>query len=138
MRVSKRSGGPPSNPPPESGTIRKSWKNRLRVALAYPNVYAVGMANLGFQTVYRLFNQAEHMVCERVFVPDRDMRPNEPVVSLESGRPLADFDIVAFSISFENDYQHLLTLLAQGGLPLRSQDRTARHPLVLAGGVPVS
>ena len=121
--------------PPESGTIRKSWKNRLRVALAYPNVYAVGMANLGFQTVYRLFNQAEHVVCERVFVPDRDVRPNIPLASLESGRPLTDFDIVAFSVSFENDYPHLLTLLAQGGLPLRSHERNQRQPLVLAGGV---
>jgi radical SAM superfamily enzyme YgiQ (UPF0313 family) len=135
MMASKRSFDPPSNLPSESGTIRKSWKHRLRVALAYPNVYAVGMANLGFQTVYRLFNQIEHVVCERVFVPDRDMRPQRPAVSLESGRPLTDFDIVAFSISFENDYPHLLTLLAQGGLPLHSHERTERHPLVLAGGV---
>lgn len=131
----------------ETGVIRKSWRRRISVALTYPNTYHVGMSSLGFQTVYRLLNDIEDVVCERVFLPDRlESKPEgrsgsrmgssqTKIRSEESGRPLQDFDVVAFSISFENDYVNLLTIFAQAGLPFRSGDRTADHPLIVAGGV---
>ena len=120
----------------EIGTIRKQWQGRVRVALVYPNHYRVAMANLGFQTVYRLLNAMEHVVCERAFLPDAQ-EGDGPVVSLESGRRLSDFDCVAFSLSFENDYPNVLTLLEKAALPLRSALRGASLPLVIAGGVAV-
>jgi radical SAM family uncharacterized protein len=119
----------------EIGTIRKSWHQRVRVALVYPNHYHVGMSNLGYQTLYRLFNELDHVVCERAFLPDGSGSKTTRPTTMESGRPIADADIIAFSISFENDYPHLLTILDQAGIPLRSSERNARHPLVIAGGV---
>ncbi len=119
----------------ELGTIRKSWQGRLHVALVYPNLYHVGMSNLGFQAVYRHLNALEHVVCERVFMPDKGTAGGSPLVSLESGRPLADFDCLAFSIAYENDYASVLTILEKAGLPLRTAHRGDSLPLVAAGGV---
>lgn len=119
----------------EIGVIRKSWQSRLSVALVYPNRYHVGMSNLGFQTLYRLFNSYEHVVCERAFLPDVGQRQNTPSQTVESGRPLAAADIIAFSLSFENDYPNLLAILDNAGLPLQAAERTQDHPLVIAGGV---
>ncbi len=115
----------------EIGTIRKGWKGRIRVALVYPNRYAVGMSNLGFQAVYQLLNDIDHVVCERAFLNPRDSR----IRTIESGRQLPDFDIIAFSVSFENDYPNLLTILGNANLPLQSRDRGETHPLIIAGGV---
>ncbi|NVM57614.1 MAG: radical SAM protein, partial [Desulfobacterales bacterium] len=119
----------------ETGTIRKDWSGKISVALTYPNYYHVGMSNLGFQTLYRLINNLEDVVCERVFLPEREARSNRRVRSLESGTRLADLDIIAFSISFENDYPNLLTILAEAGIPLLSSERNSPHPLIIAGGV---
>jgi radical SAM superfamily enzyme YgiQ (UPF0313 family) len=119
----------------EVGAIRKQWQGRVRVALVYPNHYAVGMSNLGFQTVYKLLNGLDHVLCERAFLPDSEQDRPGRLCSLESGRPLSDFDIVAFSISFENDYPHVLSLLQKAGLPLSPAHRGASLPLALAGGV---
>lgn len=118
----------------EHGTLRKAWAGRIRVALVYPNSYAVGMSNLGFQTVYRLLNDLDGVVCERAFLPDGNT-PQAAPVTVESGQPLTAFDAVAFSVSFENDYPNILTLLQKAGIPLRSRDRGTPHPLVMAGGV---
>jgi radical SAM superfamily enzyme YgiQ (UPF0313 family) len=118
----------------EIGTIRKRWHNRVRVALVYPNHYRVGMANLGFQTVYKLLNALEHVVCERMFLPDPGAGRTD-IVSLESGRKPAEFDCIAFSLSFENDYINVLTVLDKAALPLPSAERTISLPLILAGGV---
>jgi radical SAM family uncharacterized protein len=119
----------------EIGTIRKSRRQKIRIALVYPNRYHVGMSSLGYQTLYDLLNGLDQVVCERVFLPEskesKIVRPS----TIESGRPMADADIIAFSISFENDYPHLLTLLEQAGISLRSADRSNPHPLVIAGGV---
>ncbi len=115
----------------EVGTIRKSRRGKIRVALVYPNSYHVGMSSLGLQTLYRQFNRAEHVVCERVFLPAAGAMP----ISVESGSPLAEADLIAFSISFENDYPNVLTILDQASIPQRSEQRGARHPLVIAGGV---
>src|SRR6476646_6029435 len=90
----------------ETGYVTKPHGDRLRVALAFPNTYWVGMSNLGFQTVYRLFNAQDDIVCERVFLPpkqelsDLALHKTAPV-TLESQTPLGDFDVVAFSVSFE-------------------------------------
>lgn len=119
----------------EIGTIRKQWKGRIKVALVYPNVYHIGMSNLGFQTVYDLLNTIEHVVCERAFLPDDNETTSQRIFSIESGNPLSDFDIIAFSVSFENDYPNILTIIERSGLPLLSVDRENPHPLVIAGGV---
>jgi len=115
----------------EIGTIRKR-EAAVRVALVYPNHYAPAMSNLGFQTVYRLVNRIEPVSCERVFLPES---ASDDPASLESAAPLQNFDVVAFSISFENDYPNVLRILQQAGIPLQSVERSAGHPLVIAGGV---
>lgn len=115
----------------ETGVIRKNWLGRISIALVYPNQYAVGLPNLGFQTVYRLLNSFESVVCERVFLPETP----GAAFSIESGRSLTSFDIIAFSVSFELDYIHLLTILNDSGIPLLSSQRQDFHPLVIAGGV---
>ncbi len=119
----------------EIGTIRKSWRQKISIALVYPNRYHVGMSSLGYQTLYDLLNGWDQVVCERAFLPDDKGSETVRPTTIESGRPIADADIIAFSISFENDYPHLLTILDQAGIPMRSGERGARHPLVIAGGV---
>lgn len=111
----------------------------LSVCLAYPNHYRTGMSSLGFQTVYALLAATPGVQCERVFLPERDelaecRRTGKPLSSLEGGRPLSDFDVVAFSASFEPDYVHIPLMLKLGGIPLWSRERDASHPLVMAGG----
>jgi radical SAM superfamily enzyme YgiQ (UPF0313 family) len=119
----------------ERGVIRKPAAGRLRVALVYPNHYHVGMSNLGFQTVYRLLNDIDHVVCERAFLPEQDGGKNRRVLTVESQTPIEDFDIIAFSISYENDAPAVLTILETARLPLPAAQRGANLPLVLAGGV---
>lgn len=118
----------------EQGAIRKKTKGLIKTALVYPNTYSVGMSSLGFQTVYRLLNQMDHVACERVFLPDPG-DASRKVGSFETGLCLDQFDIIFFSISFENDFIHLVQLLGEAGIPLRSPDRNHLHPLVVAGGV---
>jgi len=119
----------------EIGTIRKPWKGRITVALVYPNTYHVGMSNLGFQSVYYLINEIEHVVCERGFLPENKRLEAGRITTIESGSPISAFDVIAFSVSFENDFPNLLTILEKAGLPLRSIDRETPHPLIIAGGV---
>src|SRR6266567_3421900 len=124
----------------EQGTVIKDWGGKISVALVYPNTYAVGMSNLGFQTIYRHLNAIPDVVCERVFVPEsqdlEEMRRSAtPPFSLESLRPLTDFHLVGFSVTYEGDYINVLRLLAMASIPLRAADRGARDPLVLMGGV---
>jgi len=171
---------------------------QLRIALCYPNVYSIGMANLGFQAMYELFNKIPEVSCERVFLPDsvrsprvgegssaneRDRSPREsksrprkpsfpngrassteysrngsgyqvkishaanrinelgeyertrtPLLSLESQMPVRDFDVVAFSISFETDYVNMVRMLQMSGVPIWSKDRTKHDPLIVMGG----
>jgi radical SAM family uncharacterized protein len=119
----------------EIGTIRKSWRGRIRFALVYPNRYHLGMSNLGFQSVYRLLNNYDHVVCERVFLPEPTPKKQKPLRTFESGKRLTDADVIAFSLSFENDYPHILSILDNIGLPLRAEHRGDDDPLLLAGGV---
>jgi radical SAM superfamily enzyme YgiQ (UPF0313 family) len=119
--------------PPERGALRKDPGGRLGVALVYPNAYRLGMANLGLHAVYRLLNDDPSVACERVFLPEDGGAPR----SEESGRPLAAFDVVAFSLSFEEDDLHVLEILDRAGFPLRAADRDERFPLVVGGGIAV-
>ena len=126
---------PPADTRSEIGAIRKSWHSRISIALVYPNRYHVGMSNLGFQTLYRLFNSYDHVVCERAFMPEDSRSQPGRLKTMESGRPIAAADIIAFSLSFENDYPHLLAILEKAGIPLRTSARNEDHPLIIAGGV---
>jgi radical SAM superfamily enzyme YgiQ (UPF0313 family) len=107
----------------------------LSVCLVYPNTYPVAMANLGFQAVLRLLSRDARVTCERAFLPDGP-RAGWPrtLRSFERDRPVRDFDVVAFSISFETDYVHVLDCLALAGIALRRGERPREAPLVLAGG----
>jgi len=112
---------------------------QLRIALCYPNVYSIGMANLGFQAMYEIFNRIPEVSCERVFLPDsREIseyeRTRTPLLSLESQTPVRDFDVIAFSISFETDYVNLARMLQLSGVPVWAKDRTAYDPLIVMGG----
>jgi radical SAM superfamily enzyme YgiQ (UPF0313 family) len=123
----------------EVGYVRKPHGGKLRVALAFPNTYFVGMSNLGFQTVYKLFNAEDDIVCERVFLPPKtelaaQLASREPLVTIESQTPVSEFDILAFSVSFEWDYTNVLTILRLAGIPVRAEARTHHHPMVLIGG----
>jgi radical SAM superfamily enzyme YgiQ (UPF0313 family) len=123
----------------EVGYVKKPHGDRVRVALAFPNTYWVGMSNLGFQTIYRLFNDDPDVVCERFFLPPKQelaeqLASRTPLVTLESQTPVGDFDVIAFSVSFEWDYVNVLTLLRLAGVPRYATERTERHPLVVVGG----
>ncbi len=111
----------------------------LRIALCYPNTHGIGMANLGLHTMYELFNKIPEVSCERVFLPDDfEMREYEksrtPLLSLETQTPVKDFDVVAFSISFETDYLNMARMLQLSQIPVWSKDRNHFHPLVVMGG----
>ena len=123
----------------ETGYVRKPHGNRLRIALAFPNTYWVGMSNLGFQTVYSLFNSHPDIVCERVFLPPKQelaelLASKAPLLTLESQSPVSEFDVFAFSVSFEWDYVNVLTLMRLAGMPRYAAERSERHPLVIVGG----
>ncbi len=119
----------------EEGTIFKDWGGKLPIALVYANTYRVGMSSLAVHTLYHLFNAEPDVVCERVFFGLRRFpSPAEPVVSLESQRPLAEFPVVAFTLSYELDYFNVVRMLRQAGIPLFAAERETHHPLLIAGG----
>src|SRR3984893_17687284 len=144
----------------EQGTLRRDWGGRLPIALCYPNSYAVGMCNLGFQSVYSQFNAVREFVCERVFaepvlfgsrsagrgdwtgdeqyrVASRLEALGEPL-AVESQRPLSDFSVIAFSLSFELDYFNVGDVLRRAGIEPLAADRSENDPIVIAGGPAVS
>ncbi len=123
----------------ESGVIVKDPGGCTRVALISPNPYRVGMGNLAVHTLYRLLNDRPDILCERAFLPDRREIPQyertkTPLLTLESQRPVNDFDVIALTISFENDLLNLPILFELIGLPLRANERRADAPLIIAGG----
>jgi radical SAM superfamily enzyme YgiQ (UPF0313 family) len=124
----------------EAGTVFKSPGGKVTVALVYPNTYHVGMSNLGFLFLYHYLNARPSILCERAFLPDPEdlleyERTKTPLLSLESGRLLSSFDVLAFSVSYENDYLHVLKILNLARVPLLAEQRTARDPLVAMGGI---
>jgi len=127
----------------EEGTVIKDWGGKIPICLVFPNYYHTGMSNLGFQLLYQQLNSRPDVVCERGFLPERQelqehIRSGTSLLSLETGRPLRHFQIIAFSVPFENDYVNLLTILHLAKIPLRVQDRDPRAPLIMAGGAAVT
>jgi radical SAM superfamily enzyme YgiQ (UPF0313 family) len=123
----------------ETGVIRKNWGGKLTVCLVYPNRYRIAMGNLGFQAVYALLNSYQDIVCERAFIPDPEeaaeyRKSGTSLLSLESQRPLTDFDLIAFSVSFESDYLHIPDIFSLAGIPPLAADRRGLQPLIMAGG----
>jgi radical SAM superfamily enzyme YgiQ (UPF0313 family) len=119
----------------EEGTLYSNAERRI--ALAYPSPYHVGMSSLGFQTIYRQWNQREDWGCERFFLPDdvaAHRRARAPVVSCEAERPLGDFPVIALSVAYELELAGVVELLELGGVPPLAESRDERHPLVVAGG----
>ncbi len=127
--------------PLEEGAVRKPRGSAIPVALVFPNAYGVGMGNLGFQFLYDLINSDPRFLAERFFFPDRTGKEKgweRPPLSEESGRPLNNFPLIAFSVPFENDYPAVPAALLATGIPPFQADRSPLHPLVIAGGVSVS
>ncbi|AKU97284.1 Fe-S oxidoreductase [Labilithrix luteola] len=124
----------------EYGSAKREWnESTTRICLAFPDVYDIGMSHLGFKILYKILNDDPRTLAERCFVPWIDMEKELrtrglPLVSLESAKPLREFDVVGFSLQFELTYTNILTMLELGGIPLRSADRAESDPLIIAGG----
>ena len=110
-----------------------------KVAIVYPNTYFVGMSNLGLHIIYEEINLHPSSVCERIFLPEKKEldaydKTKTPLMSVETQRPMHQFDVVAFDVTFEMDYFHIPLMLRQGRVPVMSEDRTGFDPIVIAGG----
>jgi radical SAM family uncharacterized protein/radical SAM-linked protein len=120
--------------------VRKDWSAiEAAVCLAFPDVYEIGMSHLGTKILYSVLNKTTGIACERAFAPWVDMeaelrKRGLPLVTLESARPLTDFDVVGLSLQYELTYTNVLMILDLGGIPLRAADRGDEHPLVICGG----
>ena len=124
----------------ELNSVSKDWAEiGVRFALAYPDVYDIGQSNLGLNILYRLLNDEPDVLCERVFTPWPDMeetlrQAGVPLWSLETRRPLGDFDVLGFSLSYEMTYSNVLNMLDMAHIPVLACERDDRHPVVIAGG----
>jgi radical SAM family uncharacterized protein/radical SAM-linked protein len=124
----------------ELGEVKKDHADvQVLFALAFPDVYEVGMSNLGLKVLYHTLNRRDDTAAERVFAPNADMEAEMrgagiPLYALESFAPVRDFDIIGFSLSYELTYTNVLNMLDLAGLPPRSSDRDESYPLVIAGG----
>ena len=103
----------------------------LKIAFCYPNNYRAGMASLGLQLIYRLWNSYDRVACERTFLP---LKKTVEPYTLESDRPLREMDVIAFTLQYEDDYTNVLDILERSNIPLESSERNNNHPLVIAGG----
>jgi len=132
-RPARYSGG-------EWNSIVKDWAAvEVKVALIYPDAYEIGMSNLGLSILYELLNQSPYVLAERAYAPWVDMEvelrsADIPLFSLESKRPLKEFDIIGFSLGYELTYTNVLNMLELAQIPLLASERTDSHPLVIAGG----
>ncbi|HEY2516739.1 MAG TPA: TIGR03960 family B12-binding radical SAM protein [Polyangiaceae bacterium] len=124
----------------EFGAAVKDWASvQAKVCLAFPDLYDIGMSHLGFKILYKILNDDPRTLAERAYAPWTDMQAELrarglPLLSLETARPLRDFDVVGFSLQFELTYTNVLAMLDLGGVPLRARDRGEGDPLVIAGG----
>ncbi|HVW25265.1 MAG TPA: TIGR03960 family B12-binding radical SAM protein [Polyangiaceae bacterium] len=124
----------------EHGVRRKDWNGvQARICLAFPDIYDIGMSHLGFRILYKVLNDDPRTLAERVYAPWVDMQrellqSGHLLLSLESARPLVDFDVVGFSLQYELTYTNILRMLDLGGIPLRASSRSDADPLVIAGG----
>ena len=122
-----------------NAVIKDKAQVDTRIAFCFPDTYEIGMSNLGMRILYGVMNQMEGVWCERVFAPWGDMeeemrRADIPLFGLESGDPITNFDIVAFSVGYEMAFTAILNMLDLAGIPLRSAQRDGLTPLVIAGG----
>ena len=124
----------------EWNSVRKDWDSvSVHVALAFPDIYEVGMSNMAIPILYELLNDLPDVLAERVYTPWQDMEEllrsnNLSLATLESGQPLGRFDVIGFSLGYELSCTTVLNMLDLAGLPVLSRDRTKDHPLVIAGG----
>ena len=124
----------------EWNSVIKDWENTpIKMALAYPDTYEIGMSNMAIPILYEIFNSQADVLCERVYAPWVDMEAimrdrKVPLFSLETKHPLKDFDIIGFSLGYELTYTNVLNMLDLAGIPVRSEERNDEHPLVIAGG----
>ena len=124
----------------ERFAVAKDWSGlAAKMVLAFPDVYDIGMSHQGTKILYSIVNKEDDLCLERAFCPWLDMekelrKRNLPILSLETHRPLSDFDVVGFSLQYELTFTNILTMLDLGGIPLRSSERTLASPLVIAGG----
>lgn len=124
----------------EWNSVTKPWDaSNVRICLAYPDAYDIGMSNMGINILYDILNAIDDVTCERVFAPWEDMeaelrRERTLLWSLENRRPLRAFDAVGFTLQYEMTYTNVLNVLELGGIPVRSSERTEEHPIVIAGG----
>jgi len=124
----------------EWNSVIKDWENTpIKMALAYPDTYEIGMSNMAIPILYEIFNSQADVLCERVYAPWVDMEAimrdrKIPLFSLETKHPLKDFDIIGFSLGYELTYTNVLNMLDLAGIPVRSEERNDEHPLVIAGG----
>lgn len=123
----------------EQGAMVFAPGSRQSFALVYPNTYHVGMSNLGFQIIYQQINGRGDTACERLFLPDRKTEPeyvrtNTPLMTIETQRPLYEFPLIGFALTFEMDYFHFLTILSLGKVPVLAADRDENDPFVIIGG----
>jgi len=126
---------------PENETLFRPLHTdgRIKIALVFPNTYHLGMSNLGYQSLYRILNASEDINCERVFLPDYKtliaQKNNPGIASFETGSPLTSFNVIAFSLTFENDYINILSILKLANIPFFQTERNQSHPLIMAGGI---
>src|SRR5690554_3634721 len=120
--------------------IKKNWdEEKTKVAVAFPDLYEVGMSHLGLKILYHLLNNEDDFLCERTYAPWIDLeelmrKKGIPLFSLENKMPIADFDIFAFTMQYEMSYTNILNMIDLAGLPLESEDRGEDSPIVIAGG----
>ena len=124
----------------EFNSVHKEWTaDIMSVAFCFPDVYEVGMSHLGMKILYHMLNNREDVVCERVFAPWDDMeqemiKEGIPLLSMESAKPVGDFDIVAFTLQYEMSYSNIVNMLHLAGIPLRVAERSLDDPFVCCGG----
>jgi len=124
----------------ELHSIHKDWdKCALKVAMSYPDTYEIGMSNIGIQIIYHILNDQPGVLCERVFAPLPDMeeelkKENLELRSLESQKPLKEFDLIGFSLGHELTYTNIINILKLANIPVYAKDRTDEHPLIMGGG----
>jgi len=117
----------------ESGAVIKRWGGQIPVAVVYANTYRIGMSNLGVHALYRWINSRDDFLAERVFW-EEGSQSTSGALSVESRRPLTDFSVLAFSVSFELDFLNIPRLLKAAGIPIYSADRDESYPLIIGGG----
>ena len=124
----------------EMNTDIKAWDEcPLHFGFCFPDTYEVGMSHLGLKILYGLINKEEWSLCERFFMPWTDMmammkEEDLPILSMESRHPMADFDVIGFTLQYEMSYTNILAMLDMGHIPLEGKDRGEKDPIIVAGG----